>query len=286
MNEHPSIVAQRIAEQLLDGVRPDVFRALAMAAIREWRQGSTKNIAFSVYPEFARGLIQQLAAKKETAVNANQVTEPFLFGQTEPWLQPLIDFFAWFVRAGLAIPLYGVNENMGGYAQRYRLTSAGVRVFDAEEDNALLPGFVQRVVKRCKGLPEEVAVHLADAQTCLEHGLGRPAVVLAGLAYEAAEDAAIDHLGSKVSIKKGAKAGERIAEVKKAIPAIFAGTGPKEVDRRSRALAAWAFADRLRERRNDGSHPRAFPDFADLGEVHELLLSAGRNLPGLWSVRV
>jgi hypothetical protein len=131
-----------------------------------------------------------------------------------------------------------------------------------------------------------VAVHLADAQTCVDHGLGRPAVVLTGLAYEVAEDAAIDHLGSKLAIKKGAKAAEKIAAVRDAIPVLLSQpTNPIEAEKRGAAEAAWDFADRLRARRNQGSHPGPYPDFTDLSEVHELMLSAARHLPGLWSVR-
>jgi hypothetical protein len=168
-----------------------------------------------------------------------------------------------------------------GYPTAYRITSVGAQFLDLDEDHPLLPDFVERVVARCPDLPDEVAVHLSDAHSCVEHGLGRPAVVLAGLAYEAAEDAIIDHLGNRVSVKSGAGAAARIAAVRKAIPTLM-----PDLEERGRADAAWDFADRLRERRNNGSHPRSYPDFSDLSEVHELLLSAGRHLPGLWSVRV
>jgi hypothetical protein len=215
------------------------------------------------------------------------VKEPFLRDQVESWLQPMIDFFAWMIGSGLALPLFHPDGSMNGYSVYYRLTTTGARFLDADGDHPLLPKFVERAVARCKDLPDEVAAHLADAQTCVDHRLGRPAVVLAGLAYEVAEDAAVDHLAHKVTIKKGAKAAEKIAAVRKAIPALFGKPShPVEAEKRGAAEAAWDFADRLRARRNQGSHPGAYPDFTDLSEVHDLLLMAGLHLPGLWSVRV
>jgi hypothetical protein len=171
-----------------------------------------------------------------------------------------------------------------GYAGAYRLTTAGERFFDTTGDQPSLPGFVERVKQRCEGLPDESLVHLSDAGECLDHGLGRPAVVLTGLAYEAAENAAIEHLEMNrgLFLKKGAKAAERIAATVKLIPQLFDG----DPERVGRALAAWDFADRLRERRNHASHPKAYPDFSDLAEIHEFIVSAGRHLPGLWSVVV
>jgi hypothetical protein len=51
----------------------------------------------------------------------------FWNGQADPGMRPLIDFFVWLVGAGLAMPLYISEPNLGGYAGRYRLTSAGER---------------------------------------------------------------------------------------------------------------------------------------------------------------
>ena len=111
--------------------------------------------------------------------------------------------------------------------------------------------------------------------------------MLAGLAYEVAIDDVVDHLGSKLPLKKGAKAAEKIAAVRQAIPTLLGPpSNPTEAERLGAAEAAWDFADRLRARRNQGSHPGAYPDFADLSEVREWLVSAGRHLPGLWSAKV
>jgi hypothetical protein len=278
--------AIEVVKDLLKGLTADEVRALAIEALRRARRVNSADPEFSMHGDLGRALVPLLAEKrgKGATPNAIQVLkEPFLNQQGQAWMQPVVDVMASLVRAGLVIPLY----HAPGYPVRYRLTGAGVRFLDADEDHPYLPGFVDRVVARCKDLPDEVAVHLADAQTCVEHGLGRPAVVLAGLAYEVAVDAVVDHLGSRTAAKKGAKAAEKIDAVKKAIPNLLGpSTNPADAERRGAAESAWDFADRLRARRNQGSHPGAHPDFTDLEEVHEWLLSAGRHLPGLWSVRI
>ncbi len=57
-----------------------------------------------------------------------------------------------------------------------------------------------------------------------------------------------------------------------------------ERDDRHRAEQAYDFANTLRLRRNDAAHTRPRYDFEHLGETEEYLVSAGRHLPGLWSL--
>jgi hypothetical protein len=272
------------AKVLLDGLTSDDLRVVAVEALRSWRRSSPSSVEFSMHGDFGRALVPLLAAKNGVPADPQFVKEPFLYQQAEPWMRAVADFTSWIVRAGLAIPLYRGQGRENGYASSYRLTTAGERILDATGDHPFLPGFLERIGQRCAGLPDEVFAHLVDAQACLDHGLGRPAVVLTGLAYEAAENAAIEHLEKNrgLLLKKGAKAAERIAATTKLIPNLFGG----DPERAGRALAAWDFADRLRERRNHASHPKAYPDFSDLAEIHEFIVSAGRHLPGLWSVNV
>lgn len=278
--------ATAVVKDLLSDLTADEVRVLAIEALRRARRLNRTEPEFSMHGDLGNALAPLLVEKRGKGATRGAIQllrEPFLNQQGQAWMQPVVDAMASFVRAGLAIPLY----HAPGYPVRYRLTGAGARFFDADEDHPYIPGFVERLVARCKDLPDEVTVHLVDAQTCVEHGLGRPAVVLAGLAYEVAEDAVVDHLGSRISLKKGAKTAEKIDTVKKAIPTLFGRpTTPAEAEKVGAAESAWDFADRLRARRNQGSHPGAYPDFTDLDEVHELLLSAGRHLPGLWSVRI
>jgi len=51
-----------------------------------------------------------------------------------------------------------------------------------------------------------------------------------------------------------------------------------------RALAAWDCADRLRDRRNQARSPACIPTSTTPARSTSGLLSAGRHLPGLWSV--
>lgn len=271
---------QQAVRDLLAGLTGNDVRALAMEALRRWRRTS-RELEFSIHGDLGRALVPLLTERRGTPATPDlihRLKEPFLSAQGEAWMQLMVDFLAWTVRAGLTFPLYDAT----GYPSRYRLTAAGGRMLEGTDDHPLLPGFLDRIVKRCPGLPDEVSVHLVDARACLEHGLGRPAISLMGLAYEVAEDGALDYLvdAGKLRVRNGARVAEKIAAVKVALPTLLT-----DLEHRGAAAAAWDFADHLRARRNHASHPKAYPDFSDLTEVHEFIVSAGRHLPGLWSVR-
>ena len=272
------------AKELLAGLTFDEVRAVVIEALRRARRDRPSELQFQMNDGIGRNLVLVLSERRgNNAAGFNfqqSVKETFLSQQSEPWMQSVLGSMWWLVRAGLAIPVY----HAPGYPVRYHMTDAGLRFLDDNEDHPCLPAFVERLTSRCKDLPDEVVAHLVDARTCLDHGLGRPAVSLSGLAYEAAADAAIEYLEKNRGFvpPKNGKAAARIADVMKFIPVLFGGDREKE----GRAIAAWDFADRLRDRRNQASHPRNYPDFSDLSEVHEFLQSAGRHLPGFWSVRV
>jgi hypothetical protein len=135
-SEHPTIVARRTATQLLEGTTAEEFRAVGVEALRRWRRDSPASGEFAVHADFALWLIPLLSDKKGIPAKAHEVKEPFLYGQSESWAQPLIDFFAWMVTSGLAIPLYRLDATLNGYAAAYRLTSTGVRLLSAEEESS------------------------------------------------------------------------------------------------------------------------------------------------------
>jgi hypothetical protein len=153
-------------------------------------------------------------------------------------------------------------------------------VLDVADDHPLLPGFLARVAARCPGLPEEGIEPFLDAYACLERGLARPAIVLLGVGYEAFVERVLtvliarSHIAGDVLDKGAAK---RIEAIRALVPSVAA-----DKDERFGVLHALDFADRLRERRNDGSHTSPRFPFDDIGEVEELMTSAGRHLPALW----
>jgi len=278
MSSHEAI---ETAKELLQGISAEQLRTFGIEALRRWRQRANST-DFQIHGHFGLEIVPLLAAaKNRTGIDRNAVKEPFLSELNQSWMTPVIDFTAWLVTTGLAIPLQYNSGN--GYPGAYRLTTAGEKLLNSPEDHPFLPGFVTRLVARCSGLPEEVGAHLVDARACLDNGLGRPAISLLGLAYEAAEDAAIDYLNScgKLRVRSGARAAAKISAVKAVLPKLI-----DDLEQRGIAVAAWDFADQLRARRNHASHPKAYPDFSDLAEVYEFVVSAGRHLPGLWSVRV
>jgi hypothetical protein len=275
------------AKSLMEGVTSADVHVLAIEALRRARRADPDRVELSM-ADLGLFLAPLLADRKKTPIPdraEHQLMGPFLTEQAQPWMQPLADFSSWFARTGLGIPAY--RSSAVGNQSGFRLTTAGFRFLDATGTHPLLPDFVRRVTAGLKHLPAEVADHLVDAQKCVDSGLGRPAVVLAGLAYEVAIDDVLDYLGNKIALKKGAKAADKIATVRKEISNLLGKpTNATEAERLGAAESAWDFADRLRARRNHGSHPGAHPDFDDLVAVHEWLVSAGRHLPGLWSVRV
>jgi hypothetical protein len=81
----------------------------------------------------------------------------------------------------------------------------------------LLPGFLERALQRCPGLSDAVISLLAQARTCLDYGLMQPAIVLMGVAYEAAVEQVVDVLVARSQLPAGTedkKPAKRISIVK------------------------------------------------------------------------
>jgi hypothetical protein len=195
-------------------------------------------------------------------------------------MAPFIEFLSWFERAGLGVAL--------NHPYRWRLTRAGLRLLAATDDHPLLPGFVDRVVTRCAGLPADVQALLADARACIDAGLVRPAIVLMGVAYEVA----IEHITASL-VKRGLlptsaedeSAAKRIASVRSQVSRVMPASKPMTSQERDDIYAVEAacdFANQLRRRRNDAAHTTPKYGFENREEAEELLTSAGRHLPNLW----
>jgi hypothetical protein len=188
------------------------------------------------------------------------------------------------VRAGLVIP-YGDDHQR--LPQRYHVTRAGVRFLENADTHPLLPGAVRRVQERCAGLPDEVSALLVDAHACYENGLHRPAVMLLGVAFESAVEEVAEALQASGHLTHPipSRAAQRLAAVRSALPRRFAGNAGPMIEARSAAEQACDFANKLRSRRNDGSHTTPRYGFDDHDEIEEMLVSAARCLPDLWAAR-
>ncbi len=189
------------------------------------------------------------------------------------------EFVVWFARAGLALPRIAHPHT---YPMGLDLTRAGTRFLEATDDHPLFPGFVDRLVKRCTNLPDDVVSLLLDARTCLDQGLMRPAIVMMGVVCEVAVAHVVVSLSSPARALLSlalldASAAKCIAEIDKLVDTLFAGK-----DDRSANHTAYDFAHQLRRRRNDAAHTKPTYGFEDREEVEELLVSAGRDLPNLW----
>ena len=113
----------------------------------------------------------------------------------------------------------------------------------------------------------------------------RPAIGLLGVAFEAAFQHLFEKLsdvyGVKTTPPKPQKAAEYIAAVRSGINLRIRDDEPEYKERRASVVRACDFADDLRLRRNQASHPLG-ATFDDPSEVDELFISAARKLPHLW----
>jgi hypothetical protein len=272
---------QQAVRDLVARLDTQAVRGMGIEALRRCR-ALRPDSDVSIHDDFGYQMVPILAARAEMSIEPHSGKEAFYVNQEQPWMREIVEFLWWFIRAGLAIP----RLTFEGKLLAIYLTTAGIRFLEATQDHPLLPGALDRVLARCPGLPDEVTEHLLDALSCLEHALARPSIVLMGLAYEVTIDKVVELLHSKGVLKNGLseKAAKRIAAVKAIIRRLFINNGHK--DQEYIVLAAWDFADALRRRRNDGSHPRPHYDFADLTEIQEFFVSAARHLPALWSVTI
>ncbi len=283
MPPHPDKNQQAVRD-LLEKLTAEEVRVMGIEALRRCRTTIAPDGEISMHGDFGRAMVPLLAEGTGTTIEAQNGKEAFLECQAEPWMNDVVEFIWWMIRAGFLIPRLA-HDN--GNLVRMRLTVAGGCFLDSKVDHPLLPGALERVRARCPGIPDEVIEYLVDAHSCLEHALARPSIVLAGLAYEAAIDKVVEVLANRglVASRLGdQKAWKKISVVGPAIPHVFSKAEDRE--KSFAATAAWDFADTLRRRRNDGSHPRPVFDFSDLTEVQEFFVSALRHLPGLWSVAV
>jgi len=259
---------------LLKGRSLREIRAIGVMALRRWRKESDKN-RFQIHGDFGVHFLHAIGIRDEKSISAQK--EVFIGCQQEPFMVPIVEFFWWLIRAGLAYP----GSWDGSKVIFLCLTEAGNRFLSADNDHPLMPEFVERLQRRCPGLPESVIVHMLDAKACLENGLVRPAVIMLGLAFESAIECILLSLakaghGSEKKILN-ANARVRIGLIKAAIE-----SREMDADEIRRANAARDFADQLRHRRNDGSHTAPTFPLDDGDEVEELIVSAGRHLPALW----
>jgi hypothetical protein len=288
MTTAPLAPEQILVQRLLAGLTPDEIRGYAIRALRAWWRARPDLAldSFSLHGDFGWHMVAILADMRgeKLETEAHRLgKEPFLSDQHRPWMKDVVEFLWWLTRVGLAFPL--LDTGNAPYFGRMRVTAAGARFLSSDDqDHALLPVSLERVRQRCPGLPDQVLAHLEDGRACLDHGLPRPAVVLIGLAYEAAVEAIVENLVANGlldgSVVRRQTALGRIALVTALLPNLFA-----DREAMSAATAAWAFADHLRKRRNDASHTKPAYDFTDIGEVHEFLASALRHLPILWCTR-
>lgn len=280
----PSSVAQ-----LLEGLSDLEIREASIEALRSWRRGGgAKESQVSIHGPYANALLPLLAKRKGVTMDLPlliKLANSLLEAASADELAGIVEFWTWFVRAGFAIPL---SSTPNAFTITFLLTRYGRRFLDKrEEDHPLLPSALERLRRRSPHLPKDVAALLNDSRQCLDAGLMRPALVLMGVAYEAAIEGVIKGLVSKQILQASAMnnaAFKRLQAVRTKIVVRIPGTTAKDLEKRGRMEAACEFADALRARRNDAAHTTPTYGFDDRAETEEFLISAMRHLPPLWAI--
>lgn len=183
-------------------------------------------------------------------------------------------------RSGLADPLMcSLTNSHDSSPFALQLTERGIRTFDAGGgDHPRRPGFVARLHTRCPTLDAEVINRLDDAVACLDAGLARPAVVMAGLAVEHEVGRLHDQLVSRgltPQLRPRAPAADVLAAV-----TVYAGTLAQGSERRRRLQTAVCAADVIRDSRNAAAHEIASGILDEDAEAH--VRSAANVIPTLW----
>jgi hypothetical protein len=282
--------AQGAVKELLSDLSDLETRELCLKALRQAYAGDRADFQISVPEDLIGQLTELLVQRRGWSIASHPTGSAEVARRDHSAVRyelrtllegrgpsGLLEFEAWFVRAGFAWPLGGSSDKL---PDTLRLTQAGHRFLKRSEDHPFLPGFVGRLVSRSPGLPDDVVSLWNDARTCLDHGLMRPAIVLLGVAYEVAIEHVVQALVARSVLGKAAQdqnAAKRIAAVRGKIDALV-----PDKDDRCATHDAYAFADQLRRRRNDASHTAPTYGFEDREEVEELIVSAGRHTPNLW----
>lgn len=202
--------------------------------------------------------------------------------QLKPELLGVAGFLWSLVGAGLAVP--GANPD-GWHVPTIVLTREGWEFVNSGDLHPLQPGAVERVKTACPGIPAQVLDLLTDASACLAHGLVRPAIALLGFAYEATIDEVLDQLDTKgylQNVKIPWGAGDRLKLLRSKLAIVLPDPAKKE--ERQRAELACDLAEKIRDRRNEASHPKLFTG-AVHDEVADYLTSGFRRLPDLWAIQ-
>jgi hypothetical protein len=169
-------------------------RELCIAGLRRWYTNPGRpNNDLDVASDLLWGGLLKEVHDGEHVIAAIDVSAGLHL--TDPFMTHVVEFVSWFVRAGFGWPL---GAEIDRFPRKLHLTASGQRLLGRpDHDHPMLPGFVERLAKRCHALPDAVISALVDATACLDHGLTRPAIVLVGVAYEIAVEHVVDSLVSR-----------------------------------------------------------------------------------------
>lgn len=270
-------------QALLSGLTDRQIREFCIEAVRRVREKGDRASTIRLDPTTIQYELVAVLCEHRGQDQPPTKIAPLLFHLLDDWATPILEFFVWLERAGLAFRYGGTTQEP---VQRIRLLPAGLTFFDSKDDaHPFVPGWLERVKQRCAQISNDTFDLIVDSHECFEHGLLRASVALLGVAFESVIDDAYNAMiaaGLQLPRPNPNKAAQRLTSVRAGAAMKFPGNSNR--DARRSAEQACDFADRLRQRRNDASHRKAAFAFGDRQEVEELLLLAALELPALHSL--
>ncbi len=180
---------------------------------------------------------------------------------------------------GLIYPrLFQKNDASAVEILSIGVTAAGERVLEQQFEHPLHPQFVQAL--RVARIADSVVAAIEDASACLQHGILRPAIAMAGVAFEETVEVAygLEISASRVAPPpRPANARDRLAALLGSVDQRFA-----KVDERHRARTALTAAEVVRTERNNAAHPNVPANDRTL--VEGLILQTATHVRALWDL--
>lgn len=183
--------------------------------------------------------------------------------------------------AGVVVPRFFMRKP--GYQDAIdmlSITDRGARALSGGSDHPSRPGFTARFRDACPKAPSEVHAAVEDAVVCVAQQLARPAVVMAGLAFEMTLKHALNAFIER-NLCKPPSSQNAVSVLKKVHEAISKW---QDREQKHRLKLAVSTAEAIRQRRNEAAHSGA--SSIQVEDAEDLVLLAARHIPPFWQYAI
>lgn len=96
---------RQVIRDLLEGTTRREIHAMGIEALRRWRRNNPTRMEIQMHGGLGLEIVPLLAERKNYAftssITAQNLKEPFRYDQADAWMQDVVEFAWWLVRAGL-----------------------------------------------------------------------------------------------------------------------------------------------------------------------------------------